>query len=85
MKDFIKVMKALSDPINIKVMGPGCKKCHETDNVVREAVAEADSEATVEYITDIAEIAKHGIFSTPAVIVRWDSQMRGEGTLKGRG
>lgn len=55
--------------MDIKVLGPGCKKCHETEKVVREAVAEAGSGATVEYITDIAEIAKHGIFSTPAVIV----------------
>lgn len=53
----------------IKVMGPGCKKCHEAEKVVREAVAEAGSDATVDYVTDIAEIAKAGIFSTPAVVV----------------
>ncbi len=53
----------------IKVLGPGCKKCHEADKLVRDVVAEAGSDATVEYITDIAEIAKHGIFSTPAVVV----------------
>ncbi|MGC9194829.1 MAG: thioredoxin family protein [Syntrophobacteraceae bacterium] len=53
----------------IKVLGPGCKKCHETEKVVRQALEEAGSSATVESITDIAEIAKHGIFSTPAVIV----------------
>lgn len=55
--------------MHIKVLGPGCRKCHETEKLVRDAVAEAGSEAEVEYITDIAEIAKHGIFSTPAVIV----------------
>jgi small redox-active disulfide protein 2 len=55
--------------MHIKVLGPGCKKCHETEKIVREVVAETASEATVEYITDIAEIAKQGIFSTPAVIV----------------
>jgi small redox-active disulfide protein 2 len=55
--------------MHIKVLGPGCRKCHEADKVVREAVAEAGSNATVESITDIAEIARHGIFTTPAVIV----------------
>jgi small redox-active disulfide protein 2 len=55
--------------MHIKVLGPGCKKCHATDKLVREAVAEAGAEATVEYITDIAEMAKHGIFSAPAVMV----------------
>lgn len=61
----------------IKVLGPGCKKCHETDKVVREAVAEAGSDAKVEYITDITEIAKQGIFTTPAVVV--------DGTVKSVG
>ncbi len=54
--------------MNIKVLGPGCKKCHETEKLVREVVAEAGSDAVVEYVTDIAELAKMGIFITPAVI-----------------
>ena len=65
--------------MHVKVLGPGCKKCHETDKLVREAVAEAGSDATVEYVTDIAEIAKHGIFSTPAVIV--DGNVRSVGKV----
>ncbi len=55
--------------MNIKVLGPGCKKCHETERLVKEVIAETGSEAVVEYVTDIAEIAKLGIFSTPAVVV----------------
>lgn len=55
--------------MHIKVLGPGCKKCHETDKIVREAVTELGSDASVEYITDVTEIAKQGIFSTPAVVV----------------
>lgn len=55
--------------MKIQVMGPGCKKCHETERIVKEAVAEASVTAEVEHITDIAEIAKHGIFSTPAVVI----------------
>ena len=65
--------------MHIKVLGPGCKKCHETEKIVKEAVAEVGSAATVEYITDIAEIAKHGIFSTPAVIV--DSNVKSVGKV----
>ncbi len=53
----------------IKVLGPGCPKCHETEKVVREAVAEAGSNASVEKISDFQEIAKLGVFSTPAVVV----------------
>lgn len=58
----------------IKVLGPGCPKCHETEKVVREAVAESGSNATVEKISDFQEIAKLGVFSTPAVVV--DGQVK---------
>lgn len=64
--------------MNIKVLGPGCKKCHETDKIVREAVAETGSDATVEYITDIAEIARLGVFTTPAVIVDGNAKCVGK-------
>jgi len=57
------------EKMQIKVLGPGCKKCHQTEEVVKEAVAEANAEAVVDYVTDIAEIAKFGVFSTPAVVI----------------
>ena len=53
----------------IKVLGPGCAKCHETEKVVREVVAETGSNASVEKVSDFQEIAKLGVFSTPAVVV----------------
>lgn len=65
--------------MRVKVLGPGCKRCHETEKIVREAVAEAGVAATVEYITDIAEIARHGIFTTPAVIV--DNEVKSVGKV----
>ena len=55
--------------MKIEVLGPGCKKCHETEKIVKEAVAEAGVTAEVEYVTDLAEIARHGIFSTPVVLI----------------
>ncbi|MEG6549142.1 thioredoxin family protein [Desulfocurvibacter africanus] len=53
----------------IKVLGPGCPKCKETEKIVREAVAESGVVADVEKVSDLQEIMKHGVFSTPAVIV----------------
>jgi len=53
----------------IKVLGPGCKKCHETEKLVKEVVDETGCDAKVEHIDDIAEIAKHGVFTTPAVVI----------------
>ena len=65
--------------MHIRVIGPGCKKCHETDKLVREVVRDSGSDATVEYINDIAEMAKLGIFTTPAVIV--DGQVKSVGKI----
>lgn len=55
--------------MEIKVCGPGCAKCHETERVVNEALSEAGIQATVQKISDFSEIAKLGVFATPAVLI----------------
>ena len=55
--------------MDIKVLGPGCKKCEQTAQNVKEAVAQSGTDANVEKITDFMEIASYGVFGTPAVVV----------------
>ena len=55
--------------MDIKVLGPGCPKCHQTEKIVRDAVAETGVAATVEKVTDVMEIAGYGVFGTPAVVI----------------
>jgi len=55
--------------MQILVMGPGCPKCEQAEKTVREAVAEAGVEAEIVKVKDFQEIAKHGVFSTPAVVI----------------
>jgi len=55
--------------MEIKVLGPGCPKCHEAEKLVREVVAEQGMDATVVKVSDFQEIARMGVFSTPAVAV----------------
>lgn len=55
--------------MEIKVLGPGCAKCKETENIVNEAVKEIRKDATVEKVTDIREMMMLGVMATPAVIV----------------
>ncbi len=64
--------------MEIKVLGPGCKKCHETEKVVKEVLRETGVEASVEYITDIAKIAGYGIFTTPGVVVDGKVKLAGK-------
>ncbi|MBN2139831.1 MAG: TM0996/MTH895 family glutaredoxin-like protein [Desulfovibrionaceae bacterium] len=53
----------------ITVMGPGCPKCKQAEDIVRRAVAESGSEARVKKLTDLQEMTGRGVFSTPAVAV----------------
>jgi small redox-active disulfide protein 2 len=60
--------------MEIKVLGPGCAKCAEAEKLMRSAVEEAGVEATIEKVSDFQQIAKHGVFSTPAVVI--DGQIK---------
>ena len=65
--------------MEIKVLGPGCPKCKQTEQRIREAVAEAGVEANVEKVTNIMEIAGYGVLGTPAVII--DGQVKSVGKI----
>ena len=64
--------------MEIKVFGPGCAKCHKTEEIVREAVAESGIDATIQKVTDVVEIAKQGVFGTPAVVIDGDVKCVGK-------
>lgn len=55
--------------MEIKVCGPGCASCEQAQKVVEAAIVAKGVDATVTKVSDFAEIAKMGIFSTPAVAV----------------
>jgi len=65
--------------MDIKVLGPGCPKCQQTEKIVKEAVAEAGVEVQIEKVTDTMEIAGYGVFGTPAVVV--DGEVKSVGKI----
>jgi small redox-active disulfide protein 2 len=65
--------------MEIKVLGPGCAKCHQTEKVVREATVEAGVAADIEKVTDLMQIAGYGVFQTPAVVV--DGEVKSVGKI----
>lgn len=54
---------------DVKVYGPGCDRCEATAEMVRQAAAKLGIAVSVEKITDMAEIAKAGVMSTPGVSI----------------
>lgn len=65
--------------MEIKVLGPGCPKCQQTEKIVKDAVAESGVAADVEKITDTMQIAGYGVFGTPAVVV--DGEVKSVGKI----
>lgn len=55
--------------MEIKVLGPGSLNCQKMEEMVKVAVKELGVDATMVRITDIGEIVRYGILSTPGLIV----------------
>ena len=47
--------------MEIKVLGPGCPKCEQTEKHVKEALQEVGVDASVIKVKDAMDIAKHGV------------------------
>ncbi|MEW6187341.1 MAG: thioredoxin family protein [Thermodesulfobacteriota bacterium] len=65
--------------MEIKVLGPGCAKCQQTEKIVKEAVAESGVQAQVEKVTDVMKIMTYGVMGTPAVVI--DGQIKSIGKV----
>ena len=53
----------------IKVLGAGCKSCHEMYENAKQAVKNMGLNIEVEYITDMQKIMEYGVMSMPALVV----------------
>lgn len=53
----------------IKVLGAGCKSCHEQYQNVINAAAEMGLATDIEYITDMEKVMTYGVMSMPAIVV----------------
>ena len=54
---------------SIKVLGAGCRSCHELFENTKKVVEELGLEIEVEYITDMEKIMSYGAMSMPVLVV----------------
>ena len=55
--------------MDVKILGSGCANCHRLEAATRAAIAELGLDATIEAVTDPAQIASWGVMRTPALVV----------------
>jgi len=55
--------------MEIKVLGPGCAKCHQLEKTTREVVQELGIKVTVEEVKDLKKILEYPILTTPGLVV----------------
>ena len=53
----------------VKVLGAGCKSCHEQYENAKAAVKAMGLDLEVEYITDMEKVMTYGVMSMPAIVV----------------
>jgi len=55
--------------MEIRILGPGCPRCHEVEKRTINALAELNLGADVQKITDFKKIAEYKIIGTPALVI----------------
>ena len=55
--------------MEIRILGPGCPRCHEVEKRTINVLAELNVGADVQKMTNIKEISEFGVFATPALVV----------------
>ena len=53
----------------IQVLGSSCPKCKQLFKTVEKIVAELKIEAEVEYVTDVTEMIKMGVMTSPVLAI----------------
>lgn len=55
--------------MNIKILGPGCARCHQLEKTAREVVKELGIDATIEEVKDMMKIVQYPLLTTPGLVI----------------
>jgi len=64
-----EVEEAPPDRLQIIVLGPGCARCFQLEQDVREALTEMQLPGELIHVDNLREITRYGVMGTPALII----------------
>ena len=65
--------------MTIRILGSGCAKCKILEKRVRQLVIKHQLPIDVEKVTDLQEIMKYGILTTPGLVI--DGAVKSAGSI----
>ena len=65
--------------MEVKVLGGGCTNCIKLASNAKEALDELNIDTEIIKVTEMADILKHGVMSTPALVI--DGKIVGSGRV----
>ncbi|RPJ12341.1 MAG: thioredoxin family protein [Desulfobacteraceae bacterium] len=66
-----------SSGLEIKVVGPGCPRCEQIEQMLMALIAEMKINADLDHVRDPLEIGKYGMMSMPALVINGEIKMTG--------
>ncbi len=66
--------------MEVKILGStGCGTCDRLHRIVKDVVRETGVQASVDKVTDVKEILRHGVMTAPALVV--DGEVKAAGRV----
>jgi small redox-active disulfide protein 2 len=63
--------------LTIRILGPGCVSCNKLNTMIFDIMQRRGIAADIEQIHDLDEIWRHGVISTPALIINGEIKCAG--------
>ena len=55
--------------MNIKILGPGCARCNQLEQTVKDVVTELGIDADVDDVKDLKKIVEYPLLATPGLVI----------------